>query len=196
MQLRDKTNVKGTLLKIGVPIAVVLGISGIGFGQYNNFVEKQATVEQAYAKIDVSLQRRLDLIPNILESVKGYMSHEKDLLTEIANSRSNVLNAKTTSDRIQAQTALDSGISRFLVAAESYPELKANDQVGQLINQLEGTENRIFVARADYNEAATSYNVSIKRMPGAIIANMAGFDEAELFEADKEAKDAPKISFE
>ena len=148
-------------------------------GTYNTLVSLQTTVEQRNATVDATLQRRYDLIPNVVNSVRGYMEHESEIFTEIADARSRIGSAKTADERQQANSALESAVSRLLVLTENYPALKADAQVSELINQLEGTENRIFVARNDYNEAVTRYNNSLRRFPTNIVAGMFNFQEAK-----------------
>ena len=166
-----------------VLIALFLG------GSYNSLVGAQTKVEQAQSKIETTLQRRYDLIPNVVNSVKGYMKHESDIFEHIADARAKIgSNTATKTEKEQAQGELDSAISRLLVVQENYPQLKADTQVQNLITELEGTENRIFVARNDYNEVATKYNNKIRRFPSNIMANMFGFKKVELVKADEKAK--------
>ena len=177
--------------------AVIVIISMIGLsvaGTYNTLVSLQTTVEQRNATVDATLQRRYDLIPNVVNSVRGYMEHESEIFTAIADARSRIGSAKTADEKQQANSALESAVSRLLVLTENYPALKADAQVSELINQLEGTENRIFVARNDYNEAATKYNNALRRVPTNVIAGMFNFKEAKLIEATNEAKtEVPKV---
>lgn len=179
-----------TMKLFGVILGVV-ALFGIFFmGSYNGLVSKKAKVEQAEAKIEATLQRRYDLIPNVVNSVKGYMSHEDKIFTEIAEARAKIGSKSATSaDKEKAEGELDSAISRLLVVKENYPELKSNEQVQTLITELEGAENRIYVARTDYNEIATQYNTKIQKFPTNIIANMFGFKKVKLVEATKNAKE-------
>lgn len=184
--------------KVTIIIAVIVGvIAMIGMsiaGSYNTLVSLQTTVEQRNATVDATLQRRYDLIPNVVNSVRGYMEHESEIFTAIADARSRIGSAKTADEKQQANSALESAVSRLLVLTENYPALKADAQVSELINQLEGTENRIFVARNDYNDAATKYNNALRRVPTNIIAGMFNFKEAKLIEATNEAKtEVPKV---
>lgn len=158
-------------------------------GSYNSLVGAQTKVEQAQSKIETTLQRRYDLIPNVVNSVKGYMKHESDIFEHIADARAKIgSNSATKAEKEQAQGELDSAISRLLVVQENYPQLKADQQVQNLITELEGTENRIFVARNDYNEVATTYNNKVRRFPTNMIAGMFGFEKVELVKADTKAK--------
>ena len=184
---------KSILLNIVVPILIVVGIVGVSMvGSYNGLVSKDEAVKQANSKIEASLQRRTDLIPNVVNSVKGYMSHEEEIFTKIADARSKIGSGNKEVKK-EGETELTSAISRLLVVQENYPELKADAQVSALISELEGTENRLFIARKDYNDTATEYNKSIRKFPTSMMAGMFGFQRAELIEADKDAKVAPKV---
>lgn len=184
---------KSILLNIVVPILIVVGIVGVSMvGSYNGLVSKDEAVKQANSKIEASLQRRADLIPNVVNSVKGYMSHEEEIFTKIADARSKI-GSGNKEVKNEGETELTSAISRLLVVQENYPELKADAQVSALISELEGTENRLFIARKDYNDTATEYNKSIRKFPTSMMAGMFGFQRAELIEADKDAKVAPKV---
>ena len=184
---------KHIVLNIVVPILIVIVIVGISMvGSYNGLVSKDEAVKQANSKIEASLQRRADLIPNVVNSVKGYMSHEEEIFTKIADARSKIGSGNKEVKK-EGETELTSAISRLLVVQENYPELKADAQVSALISELEGTENRLFIARKDYNDTATEYNKSIRQFPTSMMAGMFGFQRAELIEADKDAKVAPKV---
>lgn len=184
---------KSILLNIVVPILIVVGIVGVSMvGSYNGLVSKDEAVKQANSKIEASLQRRADLIPNVVNSVKGYMSHEEEIFTKIADARSKIGSGNKEVKK-EGETELTSAISRLLVVQENYPELKADAQVSALISELEGTENRLFIARKDYNDTATEYNKSIRQFPTSMMAGMFGFQRADLIEADKDAKVAPKV---
>lgn len=173
-----------------IAVLVILGISMVG--SYNGLVSKDEAVKQANSKIEASLQRRADLIPNVVNSVKGYMSHEEEIFTKIADARAKIGSGNKEVKK-EGETELTSAISRLLVVQENYPELKADAQVSALISELEGTENRLFIARKDYNDTATEYNKSIRKFPTSMMAGMFGFQRAELIEADKDAKVAPKV---
>lgn len=173
----------GGIIGFFVLVALIIG------GSYNSLVGAQTKVEQAQSKIETTLQRRYDLIPNVVNSVKGYMKHESDIFEHIADARAKIGSSTVTkAEKEQAQGELDSAISRLLVVQENYPQLKADTQVQNLITELEGTENRIFVARNDYNEVATTYNNKIRRFPTNMIAGMFGFEKVDLVKADEKAK--------
>ena len=182
------------LLFLLAPIGVIFLIAAFWMTSYNALVTKDEQVHQADAKIAAALQRRADLIPNVVESAKGYMKHEDDVFSKIAAARSKI----GSGDKViqaEGQDQLSSAISRLLVLQENYPELKADQHVSSLMSELEGTENRLFIARKDYNEVATSYNQMIRQFPTNIIANMSGFERAELIKVDESAKTAPKVNF-
>lgn len=158
---------KWLVLLIPVLALLFLGLGAVG--QYNGLVDSYAEVEKAQANVDTQLQRRYDLIPNVVAAVKGAMEHEEEIFTAIAEARAKIGSSQQgTGEYNQAQSQLDSAVSRLLVVAENYPQLTANQQVSDLITELEGTENRILVARKDYNAVATSYNKKIKRFPTSI----------------------------
>lgn len=185
--MKQYKTVLESALGILILIAITVTIS------YNGLVSKDESVKQANAKIEAALQRRSDLIPNVVEATKGYMSHESDVFEKIADARSKI-GSGDKQTKADGEGELSSAISRLLVLQENYPQLKADAHVSSLMAELEGTENRLFVARKDYNEVATTYNKSIRRFPRNIIANLFGFERAELIEADKDAKAVPKVN--
>ncbi|HEL2411703.1 TPA: LemA family protein [Streptococcus suis] len=175
-------------LAILLPILALLFLGMGAVGQYNGLVDSYAEVENAQANVDTQLQRRYDLIPNVVAAVKGAMEHEEEIFTAIAEARAKIGSSQVgTSDYNQAQSQLDSAVSRLLMVTENYPQLTANQQVSDLITELEGTENRILVARKDYNAVATTYNKKIKRFPTSIYANLFGYEKVELFQATNDA---------
>ena len=186
---------KGLIIVISI-IAVVLVVVGGLVSTYNGLVDKQAEVSNSEAQIQTQLQRRADLIPNLVNTVKGYAAHETEVYTALADARAKLNSASNTEEYTDALESYNSAISRLLVIVENYPELKANDNFIYLQDELSGTENRIATARKDYNEVVTEYNKSIKKFPTVIFAGMLGFEEADLFEASADAQDAPAVSFE
>lgn len=186
---------KTGLIVLAVVVAVIVILVGTFVGSYNGLVSKQTNVQEKAATIQADLQRRADLIPNLVETVKGYAAHEEGVYTAIADARSKLAGAKTIDEQQSANSDLDSAISRLLVVVENYPDLKANQNFIALQDQLEGTENRIKVSRTDYNAAAASYNASIRKFPTVIVAGMFGFEKVDLFQADANAQSAPQVSF-
>lgn len=186
---------KGLTVLISV-IAVVVIIAGVFIGSYNSMVEKREEVESAFSTVSTYLQRRYDLIPNLVNTVKGYSDYEQSTLTAVTEARSAVQSADSTNEKIAAENRLDSALNVWVNAVtEAYPELKANEQYQSLIDELAGSENRIATARKDYNEEAQEYNTSITKFPRNIFASMFGFEKYDYFEADSNAQNAPTIDF-
>lgn len=186
---------KKGFLGIGIFIAVIVIIGVTLMSSYNNFVNLNENVDQSYAQIENQLQRRLDLIPNLVNTVKGYASHEKEVIASISDARASLAGAKTPKEKATADAELTSSYQRLLVVVENYPNLKADTQFTNLMDELSGTENRIAVARKDYNDQVALYNKKVKRLPGAIVARMTGFDEKEYFKADPKAAVTPEVDF-
>ena len=181
-----------------VVVVVVLLFVFWFFGTRNSLVSLKEDVEMQQSQIETTLQRRSDLIPNLVETVKGYATHEEDVFTEIADARSN-LAGSIKSGNIQsineASNVLDSALGRLLAISESYPDLKASEQFIALQDELAGTENRIAVARQYYNEKVRTYNTAVQRFPTSIIAGMSGYYPMQYFEADESANEVPKVNF-
>lgn len=190
-----KVKKKGLFITLGVVAVVIVMLVSSLIGTYNGLVDKQAEVTNADAQIQVQLQRRGDLIPNLVNTVKGYAAHETEVYTALADARSKLNSASNADEYTEAIESYDSALSRLLVVVENYPELKANDNFIYLMDELSGTENRISTARKDYNDAATDYNKSIKKFPTVIFAGMLGFEDVELFEASADSQDAPEVNF-
>jgi LemA protein len=188
-------------MKILLIVLVVLLLAGLMFGgKYvgirNDLVTKKEAVNAAWSQVDVALQRRADLIPNLVETVKGYAKHEETIMTAVANARSALLGAKTPQEKIAANTQLDGALGRLLVVVENYPNLKANETFLRLQDELAGTENRIAVERRKYNETVQSYNTQIQLFPNNIVASMSGFERNDAyFKTDPGARTAPKVAF-
>lgn len=165
----------------------------------NSLVSLEEEVRLQYAQVESQLQRRSDLIPNLVETVKGYASHEEEVFTQIADARAKLAGSIENDDIEgidEASSELNSALSRLLVITENYPELKANEQFTALQDELAGTENRINTARGNYNDTVAKYNKKIKMFPTSIIASMNGYEAADYFEADDDAKDAPSVKFD
>lgn len=176
---------------------LILGISLFAYikGVYNNFVSLDEAVKGSWAQVENQLQRRYDLIPNLVETVKGYARHEREVLIEVTNARARVGSARTVEEKIQANNELSTALSRLLVVVERYPDLKANTNFIRLQDELAGTENRIAVERRRYNEAVRNYNVTIRSFPANLLASIFGFEKAAFFEAPAAAKSAPQVKF-
>lgn len=185
---------KGTIILIAV-IAVIAIIAFSCVETYNSLVEQRENVDTQYSAIETQLQRRIDLIPNIVNTVKGYAAHESEVFGAVSDARARLAGASTKEEAAEADSELTSAVSRLLMIAENYPDLKADTQFTALTDELAGTENRIAVARKDYNDAAKTYNTQIKTFPKVIIANLFGFEKAEYFEAAEGAKSAPQVNF-
>ena len=183
---------KGLMVLIGVVvIIVILGMSAIG--SYNGLVGKSELVDTQLSQIDNQLQRRSDLIPNLVETVKQYAAHETEVFTSVADARAKLAGAGSMAEAANADAEMTGALSRLLAIAEAYPELKSNTNFIQLQDELAGTENRIATARRDYNEASRSYNTTIRRFPTNIFAGMLGFDKVDYFEASVESKENPDV---
>ena len=176
-------------------LALILGSSYVG--RRNQMAIKREAVNAAWAQVDVVLQRRADLIPNLVETVKGFAVHEEQVFGEIARARSALIGAKTPADKIAANGALDSALSRLLVITENYPQLKSNENFLRLQDELAGTENRIAVERRRYNEAVQDYNTFISLFPNSLVASFSGFTRNDAyFKTDEGARTAPKVNFD
>lgn len=178
---------------IVVAILVLLGISAVS--SYNNLVQLNESVNGKWSQVDVQLQRRADLIPNLVATVKGYAAHESEILNNVADARAKLIGAQGVGDKAAASDQLDSALSRLLAISENYPNLKADANFQQLQDELAGTENRVAVARKDYNDAAQVYNAKIKSFPNSIWAGMLGFTPREYFQAEEGAQTAPQVKF-
>jgi LemA protein len=183
-----------------IPVAIVVGLLLLIVvplvSSYNNLVEREASVDQSFADLDVQLQRRNDLIPNLVSSVRAALKQEQAVFVEIARARARYGTANTIEDKAEADAEVSSALSRLLVIVEDSPELRSNDNIRDLMTQLEGTENRVGQARREYNETVTPYNVYVKRFPRRIIAGMFGFDPKPLFAASPEARNAPDANLD
>jgi LemA protein len=178
-----------------VLIALVVGSSFIGIR--NQMAVKKEAVSAEWSQVDVVLQRRADLIPNLVETVKGYASQEQIVYGDIAKARSALIGAQTPADKIAANGQLDSALSRLLVVVENYPQLKSNENFMRLQDELAGTENRIAVERRRYNEAVQDYNTYISLFPNSLVAGIAGFTRNDAyFKTEEGARQAPKVNFD
>ena len=187
---------KKTLIVVLV-VVLILGVALYSFfaGNYNKFVKMDVGIKAAWAQVENQLQRRYDLIPNLVETVKGYAKQEKDVLVEVTNARAKVGGAGTIPDKIAANNQLTGALSRLMLVVEKYPDLKSNQNFLKLQDELAGTENRIAVERMRYNDTVKVYNEAIRTFPANLLAGMYGFAEAAFFKVDEVAKAAPKVKF-
>src|SRR5436305_8935123 len=187
---------KGLLLLVVVLVVVALMFGSAYVGRRNQMAVKRESVNAAWAQVDVVLQRRADLIPNLVQTVKGFAVHEEQVFGEIARARSALIGAKTPADKIAANGALDSALSRLLVITENYPQLKSNENFLRLQDELAGTENRIAVERRRYNETVQDYNTYVGLFPNNIFATWSGFQRNNnYFKAPEAARQAPHVEF-
>lgn len=186
---------KSALIVVVVLVVVLLVPFSYLKGTYNSLVSMDEGVKGAWAQVENQLQRRYDLIPNYVETVKGYARHEKEVFIKVTEARSRVAGAGTIGEKIEANNQLSSALARLLVVVERYPELKANTNFIRLQDELAGTENRIAVERRRFNETVKVYNIKIRSFPTNLIAGMFGFEKAAFFEVPKERQEAPKVKF-
>jgi len=191
-------------MKLGLIVLVIVGIlavfglvmAGSLFGTHNELIQEREAIKASWAQVDVVLQRRADLIPNLVETVKGYAKHEETAIDSVTSARAALGGAQTPKEKIDANSKLDSALSRLLVVVENYPNLKANENFMRLQDELSGTENRIAVERRKYNETVQKYNTDIELFPKNIAASIWGFKrEDAYFQADAASKQAPKVKF-
>jgi len=184
------------LVIVGLLVLVTLIIGGSYVGSRNEMVRKNEAIKQAWAQVDVVLQRRADLIPNLVATVKGYAAQEVKVFGDVSNARAALLNARTPADKIAANGQLDGALGRLLAIVENYPNLKSNQNFLALQDELAGTENRIAVERRRYNEAIQDYNTFIGLFPNFIFAKWAGFQRNnDYFAASESARQVPKVDF-
>jgi LemA protein len=185
--------VVGVILAVIVLVAVVVG--GTFVSKWNQLVTMDTDIKAKWAQVDNQLQRRADLIPNLVETVKGFAAQEKTIMESIANARAKMAGAGSVQDRIAASNELSSALSRLLVVVENYPQLKSDATFHRLMDELAGTENRLSVERKRYNDAVQVYNVAIRTFPDNLIASILGFKEQPFFEAPSAARQAPQVKF-
>jgi LemA protein len=185
---------KGAIIGL-VVLGVLLILVFVVIGNYNNMTTSRENVDTKSSDVDVYLQRRADLIPNLVSTVKGYMQHEEQVISDITTARENLLNASSMSEKATANDELTSAINALAVVVENYPDLKANTNFINLQDELTGAENRISTARRDYNDAVKEYNTLIIKFHNNILASMFNFEKAEYFKADEGKTDAPNVEF-
>ncbi len=187
---------KSGLIVLAVVVVLLVALAGGCISSYNNLVEDREAVLASQSEVETYLQRRADLIPNLVATVKGYAAHEEEVYTALANARAALSGANTVEEMNAANDALDSAISRLLLVVENYPELKADAQFINLQDELAGSENRIAQSRQKYNEVAKAYNTKIKKFPTSLLAGIFHFDAAEYFEATAESQTVPSVNFD
>lgn len=184
----------GWIALIVIGAIVLLGVLWF-IGSYNGLVRADETVNEKWANVQTAYQRRADLIPNLVETVKGYAAHEKEVFTAVTEARAAIMKAKTPAQLQAADTQLTAALKTLFAVAENYPNLKANENFLSLQDELAGTENRVKVERDLYNKAVKDYSIKIRRFPTNIVANMFGFGKKEMFEAEEGTEKAPEVRF-
>lgn len=186
---------KKSSIGIMIVIAIIVTLGLILISNYNSIVSKSEEVDNKFATIDTYLQRRADLIPNLVNTVKGYTEQEQEIVKSITDARAKMVGATSVSEKAEANNELTSALNNLMVIVENYPDLKSSQNFIQLSDELAGTENRIATARRDYNEAVKDYNLKIKKFPTVIIANMFGYEAKEYFQASEESQEVPNVQF-
>lgn len=179
---------------IAVVVLVLISVL-IGVGYYNSFVTQSNAIEGQWKQVEVQYQRRFDLIPNLVESVKGLQAQEQKIFGDLAAARANYTGARSAEDRVKAANELEGSLSRLIAIFENYPQIKSDQAVIRLMDELSGTENRIAVERRRYNEIVQSYNTSVTTLPGKLFASFMGFQPKTYFQATPGSENAPKVSF-
>jgi LemA protein len=188
--------VKFVWIAVAVIVILVLAFAGQYISIRNQLVTEREAINAQWSQVETALQRRADLIPNLVETVKGFAKHETEVFSSIANARAALLGARSPQEKIQANNQLEGALGRLLVIAENYPQLRSNENFLRLQDEIAGTENRIAVERRKYNEELQRYNVSIERFPNNMVASMAGFQRNDAyFKTEPGARTAPKVQF-
>jgi LemA protein len=186
----------GCLVVIGVIVLLVIIVGASFWGTYNSLVTKNQAIDAQWAQVEAQYQRRFDLIPNLVNSVKGYMTQEQKIFGEIADARTRYAGAQTPDEKAAAGSEVESAFGRLLAIMENYPNLRSVETVTTLMDELAGTENRINVERQRYNTAVQDYNTAIKKFPTNLVASMFGFESRQYFKADSGASTAPKVDLQ
>ncbi len=191
-----KKVVVGLGIFVGILLIVGISLAGAFVSRRNEMVTQKEAIQAAWAQVDNVIQRRADLIPNLVNTVKGYAAHEQKIFEDLAAARAQLAGGRTPSERIAANTQLEGALSRLLVVVENYPNLKADQQFLRLQDELAGTENRIAVERRRYNEVVQRYNTNLQLFPNNLVASVSGFHREEAyFRAEGEAREVPKVDF-
>lgn len=185
---------KSSILLISI-LAIIVIIVAMTIGKYNSILTQNEQVESSVSNLDVMLQRRADLIPNLVNVVKGYVDHEDETIKAITDAREKLVKSNSVVEKSKANDELTSALNNLMVVVENYPDLKSSANFAQLSDELAGTENRIAVARRDCNNDIKNYNLSIKKFPGSLIAGIFGFNEKQYFETDESNKSVPQVDF-
>jgi LemA protein len=183
------------MIAVIVIVVIVVLIVGFFWFGYNSLVKKRNQVDNAWSQIDVQLKRRHDLIPNLVETVKGYAAHERGTFEAVTQARANAINAQTPADQAQAENVLSGALKSLFAVAEAYPDLKANQNFLNLQEELTSSEDRVAYARQYYNDSVLSYNTQTQKFPTVILAGMFNFDKREFFDAAPEDTETPQVSF-
>jgi len=183
------------LVILAVLAVFFISLIGWGISNYNKMVTMRENIDGAWAQVDNQLKRRNDLIPNLVNTVKGYAAHEKEIFIQIAEARAKLAGAQTIPEKIEGAQAVGSALSRLLVILERYPDLKANESFNRLIDELAGTENRLAVERMRYNDTVKLYNTEVTRFPGRIFAGLFGFEKGTYYQVPEGEKVVPKVEF-
>lgn len=179
-----------------VVLAILVGLIGFSLvGTYNSLVTQSQTVDNQWAQVETQYQRRFDLIPNLVEATKGIFEQEQEVFGKLAEARQGYSGAQTTSEKAEAAAQVESALARLLVIVENYPQLRSNENVLALMDELAGTENRVSVERKRYNDQVRTFNTQVKRFPTNLIAPVFGFSERSYFESVEAAEEAPKVEF-
>ena len=182
-------------LAIGIIVVLVVAIIGLVIATYNSLVRLRNSVKNSFAQIETQLKRRFDLIPNLVETVKGFAAHEKELLENVTASRSGFMSAGSNEEKLAMNNQLTAGLQKLFIVAENYPQLKADVNFINLQNELSETEDKIAYSRQFYNDAVTIYNNKVQMFPGSVIAGMFGFETESLYYVEEAAKEVPKVQF-
>ncbi len=186
---------KSVWIALGILLVLVIAIGGALAAKWNQLVTLDTDVKSKWAQVDNQLQRRSDLIPNLVETVKGFAAQERTIMETIANARARLAGAGTVPDKISASNELTGALSRLLVVVENYPQLRSDASFNRLMDELAGTENRLAVERKRYNDAVQVYNVTVRRFPGNLVAGFLGFREQPFFEVPASARQLPQVKF-
>ena len=185
---------KNILLILAIPLAIIVIFAFFVVGYYNSFVSLNQSVTNQWAQVETQYQRRFDLIPNLVNSVKGFLKQEQAVFGAIAEARTRYAGAQTVNDKALAASQVESALGRLLVVMENYPELKSNETVAQLMDELAGTENRISVERRRYNDVVKEYNLKVSQIPGKLFASLMGFGPKDYFQSATGADKAPNVN--